>query len=273
MDQITKINSTIPASFTIKDCFITFGLGTDLDNAIDDATSSAWYELGRSHTEPSIVSIKPEKVRLYSEDAFPQDSARNLAFDMINTLNPGDCVAIKIASPANFKKRKVLVKFDDPSLELPEGVGRVIKLAKPIMEKLEILAEKKAEEIVGSIEVKKQKRKTKVSTIKTTGKKASYWVLSEDLSKGFTSQFASFKEAKMEASALMKSSPKKKVNIYQISGKGEEAFVLGYKRNLLKQSALLKVELLERNTEVKEKTIGFILVGRKPVETGVVDAR
>lgn len=268
MEQIANNDNVIPASFTIGDCFITFGLGSDIDNAIDDATSSAWYELGRNHIQPSIVNIKPEQVKLYKEESFPQDTARNLAFDLIGNINPGECYAIKIASPSNFKKRKVLVKVEDPNLELPDGVGKAIKLARPVLDKISSLAEKKPEELLGSVEIKKRKTKTKVSALKSNGKKSSYWVISEELAQGFISQFASFKEAKKEASDIMKKTPKKKVNIYQVSGKGNEPYVLGYQKNLIKQNALLKIELLERNSETKEKTIGFILVGRKPNSLG-----
>jgi hypothetical protein len=179
-------------------------------------------------------------------------------------MSNGECIAIKVSSPSNFKKRKVLVKVEDPELELPDTIGKIFKLNTALLKNVTALTDKSESELLGSIEIKKRKIKNKVSPVKIEGKKISQWVISEDLSKGYISKYETLKDAKKEASNIMKLTPKMKINIYQINGKNNEEYVLSYKKQVTKQVALLKIELLERNDDVKEKTVGYIFVGKSP---------
>lgn len=262
MDYIENNENSVPASFTIGDCFITFGVGADVDNALDDATSSAWYELGRSHNEPSIVNIKPDTVKVLDLTPLPQDTARNKAYEVLENLTPGQCVAIKVASPGNYKKRKVLIKVEDTSFEIPDQIGKVYNLNGELLSNVEKISTKTTEELLGSIEIKRRKSKYKAIPLSIEPKKTNHWLLSEDLTKGYLKKFDTLKEAKREASILMKTSQKKEINIYQVTSKSETGYLFGYKNNLIKQTALLKLELFVKNEEVKEKTIGYIFVGR-----------
>lgn len=117
-----KIRPALGSGYT-SGGFVAFGLGADVDEALDFAATSDRLAVGDSGLIPSAAGIDPAAPRLETADPVHPLYALTRALDALGSMEPGVVAAQAVQPLGDFRHRRVRVLLDDPTLILPDDAG------------------------------------------------------------------------------------------------------------------------------------------------------
>ena len=261
----TSSASPVPLSAASSGTFITYGEGPDLDSALDDATSSAWFDLGRSHTSPSVANVSPDRFTVTTETPVPLDVAILRAQQTL-TSGGETSIAVPVAPQNMYKRRRVTVRLEDVALEAGDTIGRIIMPSDELVAAVLSAIPDSDSELLGSLELKRQSARYKAVAEKFTAPRVSRWGVFLAGNDTPLEVVASQSEARRSAMAKARSGePVAGVARYEIRPvvtRGETDPFVAVRRDRVKQVLVIKAELHLLNPTAKQRTIGFVIAGR-----------
>ena len=265
-EQPSGLTSLIPLDAAPTGSFITYGTGADLDAAVDDATSTAWFDLGRAQLAPSIASANPDRVRLVTFAPLPLDVAVLEAQRLLAGLDEGDTIAVPVAGASAFRRRRVQVRLDDAALDIAPVLGPVVRPDEPLIAAVTIAAALNVGEVIGSLELKRHRARFKPVTTKNVGDRTTTWEITRRDTGEVITSHSSQSEARRAAVLAAKSgTPEGGPVVYDITARvtrGDKTPFMSVERARVSQTAVVKVELHTAKEDKTPKVIGYVIAGK-----------
>lgn len=108
---------------TDHDVFVSYGNGSDIDQAYDDAALSDRIEYGTAGVTASLEKADPAWPRSIHDGPMHRHQAWALVLEMLPDIQPGTLHAIPVAPMKAYRHRTVNVTVTDPSLPAPAVPG------------------------------------------------------------------------------------------------------------------------------------------------------
>lgn len=251
----------IPYSAAPAGGFLTVGQGADCDAAFDDATETAWYELGRAQIVPSVTGVNPEQLTVIDTDPLPLWAAVQRARAALSELPAGAIVAVPVGKRGSYARRKVAVVVENPQIEFPSTPQPLHELPVAAIDAIRSLAGATTDEHLDTVELRRPARaKYKVVITRHEGPKQNRFSVylpgqAEPLSSHPTAG-----EARRAAVAYAKSCSGTATATVR-----KESFVNGteplftIRRERVAQKAAVRVELCTPKPNVK--TVAWVFAG------------
>jgi hypothetical protein len=165
-------NYIIPPSVAPTGSFLTAGEGVDIDAAFDDATTTAWFELGRSHRTASIATSSPEQITICEVSPMPFEAALRYAARQIDKVDQGAIIAVPFGTRSSYTRRKLSANLDMPTIVLPDEPGAIRFIPDILETELLTMSEPQGDEILDLVELRRPvKSRFKVQVTKIAGAK------------------------------------------------------------------------------------------------------
>jgi hypothetical protein len=253
----------IPLSVTPSDSFLTSGQGVDIDAAFDDATTTAWFELGRSHLTASIATSSPEQLTICEVSPMPFHAAVRYAAKQLGKVEQGVIIAVPFGTRSSYNRRKLSVNLDIPTIIFPSEPSTIHLIPEILETELLTTAEPQGDEILDLVELRRPvKSRFKVQVIKPSGaKKIRFALYLTDDSKPL-SVHLNAGEAKRAAVAYAKASLSGagKVEIRKETVVEDSNSLLFVEKICTTQKAAIRFEM--SSPKVNLKVQGWIFAGR-----------
>lgn len=114
--------------------FVSFGVGSDIDEAFDYASTSDRLAVGDAGLVPALAAIDPAIERSDHTTPVHPILALTSAYDSLSALEPGDVVAQAVSPLGDYRHRRVKVTIEDLSLSIPTEQGLIEWAAQPLRE-------------------------------------------------------------------------------------------------------------------------------------------
>lgn len=257
--------SPVPLSAAPQGTFITYGDGPDLDAALDDATSSAWFDLGRAHTTPSVANMSQGSFVVSSDTPVPMDVAVLMAQNLLASGEPIS-IAIPVSPQSAYKRRRVTVRLEDTSLEVGDVVGRIDQPTEQLVAAIRSAAPDSESELIGWVEIKRNTARYKAIAERFTEPRLTRWGVylsgSDKPLDIATSQSAARKSAMLMARSGEPNAGVARYEIRPVVTRGELNPFLAIRRERVKLVLVVRAELHASNPAARQRTIGYVIAGR-----------
>lgn len=266
--------------------FLDSGAGSALEEAFDDAVTSAAYAWGHNGELPNVGCCEDalEGGRVELADGAPTSStlARAQALEAIEHCQPGKVHAVAVLPDSAFRRRRLNLRFDDPALEVGSEPGPLTLTAAL---RASVLALMNAEgfaleddEQVEQIELRRVRARYKPVPEAHAGRNRSQYVVTlrgddEVLATGATAG-----AARREAVQLLKAGPVAGRELAELEvsvrARREDGSPLAsVRRERVVQKGQLRVTLVREKNPAKRKVAEHVFYGLLPSPHGPADTQ
>lgn len=263
------------------DAFASYGHGADLDDAYDDATTTAGNTHGYTGTHPSLASTNPERVHPTNT---PPTTAAATALRITELLTttppaPGHVTAYPVAPPSAFTRRRVRITLDDPNLHLPDTPGPVTHLTEELTAIIRTAIADTGEpvtntETIETVDVTRARSRYKPVVETYRGKTQSTYAVWNPTNRVIVADdFPTAGTARRAAVELSKAGPltdeypeppTSDLEIIRVTRRDTGDPYLRVTRTRIRQTVTLKVVLITEKNPDKTRTIGWAFTGTHP---------
>lgn len=255
----------LAASEHVLNGWITYGAGADLDSAYDDAISSAWFDLGRTRNQSSVIDASLADIEIMQISPLPYDSAIAYAQRTLCDTSRVNPIAIAVGRGKNYKIRRVNVKVTDPLFGFSDTIGKLKYVSDELHDHLRVLVGASDVEILGSVQLRRPERSGfKVVSSKNIGKNVTNYEVFIAGGNAPLSTHRTLSEATKCAKEIARKrdlvrNEEIRLEIRGVITRNESNALLTVDRNRVRQSALLRVDVYEAKESVKN--VGWVIAG------------
>lgn len=242
--------------------FITFGPGTDIDQALDAAVTVERFELGTNGLVPSLADVDPAAERLVRDGIVHPYRAIEMLLRAAETIEPGVVMAQAVAPLTAFKHERRRIVLESVGHHYPATTGLILPLSSSLRDEIEgTLAEHERAGLVGVELVAAPRRRFKVAAQPVRGPRQTRFAIfdGERVVEIHPNQSAARKAAVARAKAA---GDVIELHVRPYVGRNEgEPFVV-VRRHLVAQRATLKAVLATVKNPERVRCAGWVFAGR-----------